>query len=161
MKKKLIAAAVLFMTANMANAATLDNTSSVTGDFEGVGGCTVSGTWTGEQVPAAVYQGSAKRVGVLGISLSGCTSQVYFEGNDKNSEGLPQATDPKGNKIVIVPSFDALNNLVSKDSTLNVFYSKNSLNDGDTLSVELVNRDQWNAKAGKHTMTLNVGTYSI
>ena len=64
-------------------------------------------------------------------------------------------------KIVIVPSFDALNNLVSKDSTLNVFYSKNSLNDGDTLSVELVNRDQWNAKAGKHTMTLNVGTYSI
>ena len=93
--------------------------------------------------------------------MSGCTSQVYFEGNDKNSEGLPQATDPKGNKIVVIPSFDALNNLVSKDATLNVFYSKNSLNDGDTLSVEFVNRDQWNAKAGKHTMTLNVGTYSI
>ncbi|UGE64387.1 hypothetical protein LQR18_24750 (plasmid) [Escherichia coli] len=50
MKKKLIAAAVLFMTANMANAATLDNTSSVKADFEVVGGCTVSGTWTGEQV---------------------------------------------------------------------------------------------------------------
>lgn len=40
MKKKLIAAAVLFMTANMANAATLDNTSSVKADFEVVGGCT-------------------------------------------------------------------------------------------------------------------------
>ncbi len=161
MKKKIIAAALLFMSGSIANAATLGNQSSVNADFTVTGGCVVSGAWTANNaIAAGTYSAHQQQVGTLDVSLTGCSSQVYFEGAEKNSIGAPVATSPSNKKIAVSPS---LTDFVTwqKDTTDNVFFTKDTLNDGDKVSVSLVNYEDWTAEAGKHTMLLNVGTYSI
>ncbi|HCD7403684.1 TPA: CD15/CS22/SEF14 family fimbrial major subunit [Escherichia coli] len=161
MKKKIIVAAFLCMAGGIANAASLDNQSSVNADFTVTGGCSVAGAWTGSTIPAGQHQSMAQKVGTLDIKLTGCDSKVYFEGADKSSDGLPQATSPSDVKVVIMPEFMSIGNTWSKDTDLNGFYSVSELTDGNTISANLYNRDAWKAEAGLYKMTLNIATYSL
>ncbi|EHH6606647.1 Dr family adhesin structural subunit [Escherichia coli] len=162
MKKKLIAAAFLCMTGGMANAATLANTVSVDANFTVVGGCSVSGDWQGNTISAKEYTAGSQSVGTLGITLTGCSSQVYFLAKDLSADGLPQATSPSGNKVIIMPDLTAVTNGIwSKDRANNAFYTVNALTDGQSVEIALFNRDKWTAEPGAHTMVLDVGTYAI
>ena len=160
MKKKIIAAAFLCMVGGIANAATLGNKTAVNADFTVTGGCTVNGAWVGNTIPAATYAAKTQQVGTLTVTLSGCSSKVYFGGNDKDSVGAPQATSPNGNKFSVVPGLADFASW-TKDDAEKVFYSNNTLNDGENISVGLYNMNEWTAEPGKHTMVLNVGTYTI
>lgn len=161
MKKKIIAAAFLCMVGGIANAGTLGNKTAVDANFTVTGGCTVNGAWTANTISAAKYDPLAQLVGGLVISLTGCNSQVFFEGNEKDTIGAPVATSPNGNKISLVPSFNDLAVNWVKDDAEKVFYSKRTLKDGESASVGFYNKDAWTAEPGNHTMVLNVGTYTI
>jgi hypothetical protein len=161
MKKKLIAAVFLFMTGGIANAGTLANTVSVNADFTVVGGCAVSGDWKGSTIPAGEHAAQSQTVGTLGITLTGCSSQVYFVGQDLSADGLAQATSPSGQKITIIPELASVGSTWLKDTGNNAIYSVNTLTDGQSINAVLVNRDQWTAEAGTYKMVLDVGTYAI
>ncbi len=161
MKKKIIAAAFLCMVGGIANAGTLGNKTAVDANFTVTGGCTVNGAWTANTISAAKYDPLAQLVGGLTISLTGCNSQVFFEGNEKDTVGAPVATSPNGNKISLVPSLNDLATNWVKDDAEKVFYSKRTLNDGESASVGFYNKEAWTAEPGNHTMVLNVGTYTI
>ncbi|EJA0598798.1 CD15/CS22/SEF14 family fimbrial major subunit [Escherichia coli] len=161
MKKKIIAAAFLCMVGGIANAGTLGNKTAVDANFTVTGGCTVNGAWTANTISAAKYDPLTQLVGGLTISLTGCNSQVFFEGNEKDTVGAPVATSPNGNKISLVPSLNDLATNWVKDDAEKVFYSKRTLNDGESASVGFYNKEAWTAEPGNHTMVLNVGTYTI
>ncbi|HCN0020598.1 TPA: CD15/CS22/SEF14 family fimbrial major subunit [Escherichia coli] len=162
MKKKIIAAAFLCMVGGIANAGTLGNKTTVNADFTVTGGCTVNGTWSANKdITAAKYEPTTQLVGGLTISLTGCNSQVFFEGNEKDTVGAPLATGPNGNKIPFIPGINDLAANWVKDAADNVFYSKRTLNDGESISVGFYNKEAWTAEPGNHTMVLNVGTYTI
>lgn len=161
MKKKIIAAAFLCMVGGIANAGTLGNKTAVDANFTVTGGCTVNGAWTANTISAAKYDPLTQLVGGLTISLTGCNSQVFFEGNEKDTVGAPVATSPNGNKISLVPSLNDLAVNWVKDDAEKVFYSKRTLNDGESASVGFYNKEAWTAEPGNHTMVLNVGTYTI
>ena len=161
MKKKIIAAAFLCMVGGIANAGTLGNKTAVDANFTVTGGCTVNGAWTANTISAAKYDPLTQLVGGLTISLTGCNSQVFFEGNEKDTVGAPVATSPNGNKISLVPSLNDLAANWVKDDAEKVFDSKRTLNDGESASVGFYNKEAWTAEPGNHTMVLNVGTYTI
>lgn len=161
MKKKIIAAAFLCMVGGIANAGTLGNKTAVDANFTVTGGCTVNGAWTANTISAAKYDPLTQLVGGLTISLTGCNSQVFFEGNEKDTVGAPVATSPNGNKISLVPSLNDLAANWVKDDAEKVFYTKRTLNDGESASVGFYNKEAWTAEPGNHTMVLNVGTYTI
>ena len=161
MKKKIIAAAFLCMVGGIANAGTLGNKTAVDANFTVTGGCTVNGAWKANTISAAKYDPVAQLVGGLTISLTGCNSQVFFEGNEKDAIGAPVATSPNGNKISLVPEFNDLAANWVKDDAEKVFYSRRTLNDGESAFVGFYNKEAWTAEPGNHTMVLNVGTYTI
>ena len=161
MKKKIIAAAFLCMVGGIANAGTLGNKTAVDANFTVTGGCTVNGAWTANTISAAKYNPLEQLVGGLTISLTGCNSQVFFEGNKKDTVGAPVATSPNGNDISLVPSLNDLAANWVKDDAEKVFYSKRTLKDGESVSVGFYNKEVWTAEPGNHTMVLNVGTYTI
>lgn len=161
MKKKIIAAAFLCMVGGIANAATLGNKTAVDANFTVTGGCTVNGAWAANTISAAKYDPVGQLVGGLTISLTGCNSQVFFEGQDKDPVGAPMATSPNGNKISLVPSLNDLAANWRKDDAEKVFYSTRTLKDGESVQVGFYNKDAWTAEPGQHTMVLNVGTYTI
>lgn len=161
MKKKIIAAAFLCMVGGIANAGTLGNKTAVDANFTVTGVCTVKGAWTANTISAAKYDPLTQLVGGLTITLTGCNSQVFFEGNEKDAVGAPVATSPNGNKISIIPGLTDLAVNWVKDDVEKVFYSKRTLNDGESASVGFYNKEAWTAEPGNHTMVLNVGTYTI
>ncbi|EFC4279157.1 CD15/CS22/SEF14 family fimbrial major subunit [Shigella sonnei] len=162
MKKKLIAAAFLCMTGGIANAATLANTVSVDANFTVVGGCSVSGNWKGDTISAKEYTPLAQSVGTLGITLTGCSSQVYFLAKDLSADGMPQATSPSGKKVILTPDVNAvIGGIWEKDTSNNAIHTVNALTDGQSVEITFFNRDQWTAEPGDHTMVLDVGTYAI
>lgn len=162
MKKKVIAvAALMIMCGGIANAASLGNSSSVNANFTVIGGCSVSGNWTPETINAGNHLATTQKVGSLDITLSGCDSHVYFKGQEIDSLGQPVATSPSGAKIPVMPELAKLGSTWTKDPDLNVFRTSSALVNGQTLSTALINYSEWNAEAGTHTMTLEVGTYTL
>ncbi|EOW3197384.1 CD15/CS22/SEF14 family fimbrial major subunit [Escherichia coli] len=162
MKKNIIAAAAfMLMTGGIANAASLGNSSSVEANFTVIGGCAVTGNWTANTISAGTHAANTQKVGTLDIALTGCTSEVYFKGQEIDSAGQPVATSPSGKKISIMPDFITIGNTWIKNQDLNAFYSSSALADGQTISVDLVNFTKWDAEPGVHTMTLEVGTYTL
>lgn len=161
MKKKIIAAAFLCMVGGIANAGTLGNKTAVDANFTVTASCSVNGAWIANTISAATYNPLAQLVGGLTITLTGCNSQVFFEGNEKDTVGAPVATSPNGNKISLVPSLNDLAANWVKDDAEKVFYSRRTLNDGEGVSVGFYNKEAWTAEPGNHTMVLNVGTYTI
>lgn len=162
MKKNIIAAAAfMLMTGGIANAASLGNSSSVEANFTVIGGCSVTGNWTGNTISAGNHVAYSQKVGTLDIALTGCNSHVYFKGQEIDSLGQPVATSPSGQKISVMPDLMTIGNKWTKNPDFNAFYSSSALVDGETISADIFNYDDWDAEPGVHTMTLEVGTYTL
>ncbi|HHR5902106.1 TPA: hypothetical protein ACS7XC_003044 [Providencia alcalifaciens] len=155
----------LIASGGIAHAGTLSHTTQVSTNFQVIGKCAVTGSWTTTPLTARQYGPFDAALGTLTLSFSGCDGNTYpyFEGTTKDPNGHMVATGPGGATVSVVP--DPLNDMWSRDAVTNggLFYHQypSSSNGTGSFSVTLTNSYPWNPQPGGYHMTLNIGTYSV